>query len=178
MSIYERCSLGEFGSAELWGRLGVDGDPSKLDNAYLELHRLHPQLVGFLERMKVAGVKVACVSNDITEWSLRLRERHKLVDYIAYWSVSGDVGVRKPSPEIFRHLLRQAQWTAEDCIFVDDRVTNLDGAREVGFKTVQFLSVGEYPSNHVGVANFAELTNLMLASRKQTSDPSDSFDRS
>lgn len=53
------------------------------------------------------------------------------------------VGVRKPAPAIFRMALDVTQRTAAESIFVDDRVENLEGARQVGIATIQFKNVAQ-----------------------------------
>jgi hypothetical protein len=41
------------------------------------------------------GVRLACLSNDVSEWSKLLRERFGLSEYITDWFISADIGVRK-----------------------------------------------------------------------------------
>ena len=65
---------------------------------------------------------------------------HSLVDVMVY---SGEVGVAKPDPRIYRHALEQLGVTAEASVFVDDFVENIDGARAVGMQTVQFKTADQ-----------------------------------
>ena len=53
--------------------------------------------------------------------------------------ISGDVGVRKPSDEIYKILLSKADANPEDCVFVDDRDKNLIPAQNLGMKVVRFM---------------------------------------
>jgi len=53
---------------------------------------------------------------------------------------SSDVGVRKPSPEIFRRALDSLGVAAERALFVGDRlVADVRGARDVGMRTVEAM---------------------------------------
>ena len=45
---------------------------------------------------------------------------------------SGPLGIAKPQPAIYRYLLETYSLRPEECIFIDDRPENLDGARQVG----------------------------------------------
>ena len=47
---YRRATLGEIDEGELWGALGLDGDPAELTDTFLVGHRLTPGLRPFLER--------------------------------------------------------------------------------------------------------------------------------
>jgi FMN phosphatase YigB (HAD superfamily) len=53
--------------------------------------------------------------------------------------VSGDVGHRKPSQNIYRYLLDAIPTVRpQSMLFVDDRLENLDAAAEHGIGTVLF----------------------------------------
>ena len=54
--------------------------------------------------------------------------------------ISGEVGMRKPEPEIFAHTLALLGLTAAECVFVDDLRHNVDAAVELGFVGVQHES--------------------------------------
>jgi len=56
--------------------------------------------------MDQRGIAVACLTNDVSEWSALLRRRFELETRIRPWIVSGDVGARKPDPQIFAVLQR------------------------------------------------------------------------
>ena len=75
--------------------------------------------------------------------------------------ISGDVGIRKPDAGIYNVLLRSVGKPAQDCIFVDDRVKNLDAAQMLGFQTVLF-GTWERSASHPCVASFAELGQWLV----------------
>jgi len=52
--------------------------------------------------------------------------------------VSGDERLVKPDPAIYRLLLQRYQLRAEDCLFIDDSLGNVAGARAVGMRALQF----------------------------------------
>lgn len=135
---YHACSRGEFSSAELWRRLGVQDPESEHERAYLSRYQLMPGITQLVRRWVARGLTVACLSNDISEWSAWLRMRHALASLISPWIVSGDVGVRKPDERIYRALLEALDIDADRCVFVDDRERNLDAARTLGLRTILF----------------------------------------
>lgn len=51
---------------------------------------------------------------------------------------SSSCGMTKPDPEIFRHLLETYGLKAEECIFIDDRLINIEGAERIGIKGYHF----------------------------------------
>jgi len=46
----------------------------------------------------------------------------------------------KPEPEIFHYLLERIPEAAEECLFIDDSLQNIEAAQELGFQTVHFKS--------------------------------------
>jgi HAD superfamily hydrolase (TIGR01509 family) len=156
---YRTCSLGRFSSAELWQRLGVSGDAEALDASHLEAHRLTPGIADFLQHARDAGVRVGCVSNDVSEWARWLRARHALDALVSPWITSGDVMARKPDVKIYAHLESATGLAPDRCVIVDDREPNLDAAAGLGFTTVRF---GDSSARHRSVADAAALTRLLI----------------
>lgn len=52
--------------------------------------------------------------------------------------VSGEVHMRKPDKEIFTYTLERLGCDAKQCIFVDNSVSNLLVAEELGIQTILF----------------------------------------
>lgn len=52
--------------------------------------------------------------------------------------VSSDVHIIKPSIEIYNYLLEKYQLNPEECLFIDDRKDNVDGAKNAGMNAVIF----------------------------------------
>ena len=52
--------------------------------------------------------------------------------------ISGDEKMKKPDKEIYHLLLRRYQISAENSIFIDDNLVNINVAKEIGFGTVHF----------------------------------------
>ena len=62
-----------------------------------------------------------------------------LEPYFETLTVSEEVGVKKPNPEIFHYALRKAGAIAEESIMIgDEMAVDIDGARAAGMDTVMF----------------------------------------
>jgi HAD superfamily hydrolase (TIGR01509 family) len=132
--LYVECSLGRMTSDELWRRLGVEGD----DEEYCRRHRLTEGLLPVLERLSGSGLALACLSNDVAEWSRVLRRRFGLERYVKTWVISGDIGTRKPSPEAYDALSQALGMRPAEIVFVDDRMPNVRAARAAGLRAALF----------------------------------------
>ena len=98
-----------------------------------------------LAELKQCHGRLACLSNDVSGWSRKLRQRFGLESWIDHWFISGDLGLRKPSAEIYRLAADRLGVRPRDVVFVDDRPRNLDAAKAAGFNTVLFDIRGEGP---------------------------------
>jgi HAD superfamily hydrolase (TIGR01509 family) len=158
--LYMAASLGNMTSNEFWQAAGVAPD---LEDEYLQRHKLTEGLIEFIDAINSRGGEVWCLSNDLSEWAKKLRNRFKLGRYIRGFIISGDVGFRKPDPAIFQHLLKRIKVNAVDAVFVDDNLKNLDTANDLGFKTILFNASGENLSHsiHKSVRNFNELLHYL-----------------
>ena len=54
--------------------------------------------------------------------------------------ISCEVGMIKPDPAIFNLMLARLGVKAEESVFIDDRIKNIDGAKKMGFQTIFFTS--------------------------------------
>lgn len=74
------------------------------------------------------------------------QERYPLLRHFDGYVLSYEVGVVKPSPEIYREAIARAGCRAEECFFTDDVPANVEGARQEGIDAVQFQSLEQLQS--------------------------------
>ena len=157
--VFGKAQAGELSSHEFLAYLGYD-DPEGAMKDYLENYlTLDPGFRSFAEK---AGKehKLVLLSNDVSEWSRYLTEFHGIDRYFCDKIVSGDVGVKKPDAEIFALAVSRLKCRAEDCVFIDNSVNNLNAAAELGIRPILFNRDGvEYEG--VTVNSFSELEDLL-----------------
>lgn len=160
--LYDSTSLGNMSSAELWEAVGLDPG---LEDEYLQRYKLTDGLTDFLEAINSQGYEVWCLSNDISEWSKKLRARFGLDKYIRGFVISGDIGVRKPEQAIFDHLIGQLTVSPHDAVFVDDQRRNLDVAAALGFSTILFAPAGHdlTDKTHIVATSFDDVLRWLYS---------------
>ena len=93
-----------------------------------------------LRDVKAAGNPVYALSNWSAEtWPIAER-RFEFLSWFDGVVVSGRIGLRKPDPAIFQHLLERFGLEAEQTLFVDDSERNVEAARRLGFEALRFES--------------------------------------
>jgi len=80
-----------------------------------------------------AGVRTGLLSNSWGGRDYPLDELRQIFDTLV---ISGEVGMRKPQPEIYLLAAERAGARPEDCVFVDDFSLNVEGAEAVGMKGI------------------------------------------
>ncbi len=84
------------------------------------------------------GVRLFGLSNWSMETFPEARRRFPILQEVDDYVVSGEEGLVKPDPEIFRRLLDRYGLCAEDCTFIDDSEANVEAARGLGMHGVLF----------------------------------------
>lgn len=136
---YLAASLGQIDAEEFWWQIGLD---PRLEDDYLRRHRLADGVREFLAAAGTVFGTVCCISNDVSRWSAKLRRSFAIEASISPWLVSGDLGIRKPDERIYRQAIARLGVPASRLYFVDDRVKNLDAARQLGINTILFDPTG------------------------------------
>jgi putative hydrolase of the HAD superfamily len=94
---------------------------------------LHPDegTLALIAELAGAGVPLALLSNAPSSFG-RAAEREPWTRHFRHLVFSGDLGVTKPDPRIWLELTRRLGVTPADCVFLDDRQVNVDGALAAG----------------------------------------------
>lgn len=96
--------------------------------------------VAVIEELDAAGVPQYGLTNWPAEMFPRARRRFPVLDRLRGVVVSGEEGVAKPSPEVFRRLLERFDLEASSCLFVDDSARNVEAAAALGFAVERFTT--------------------------------------
>ena len=91
------------------------------------------RMLAAVERLRAAGVRTALLSNS---WGESGYPRHRFDALFDAVVISGEVGMRKPDPAIFRHALDEIGLSPAACVFVDDLEHNVAAAEELGISGV------------------------------------------
>ncbi len=89
-------------------------------------------MIGAVRAARNAGVKTGLISNS---WGLGIYDRAP-IDLFDETVISGDVGLHKPQPEIYRLACERLGVEPADCVFVDDLRENVAGAEAVGMEAI------------------------------------------
>ena len=86
---------------------------------------------------------LATLNNESAELNRYRIQRFQLNNYFALFFSSCFLGVRKPDEKIYRLALEVTQRSPEECLFIDDRASNVQSARRVGMRAIKYQNTAE-----------------------------------
>jgi putative hydrolase of the HAD superfamily len=94
----------------------------------------------WMEQLKDKGLKIYLLSNYPKSMFSLHEEKGKFtfIDKIDGRVVSGFVKMVKPNADIYEHLMDKYNLKAQECVFIDDRVENIEAAKALGMKGIVF----------------------------------------
>ena len=92
-----------------------------------------------LERVAQAGPRVFGLTDNVKEIVTHLRQQYDFWQWFEAVVVSAEVGMMKPHPEIFQYVLQHHQLHADETVFIDDHLPNIEAASALGMHTIHFV---------------------------------------
>ncbi len=110
-------------------------DLEGLKRMLLNSYRWMDGVPELLQVLKAQNAPMYALSN-YSSWYRLIEEKLQVSRYVDWRFVSCETGMRKPEPESYLGAARSLGVAPEDCVFVDDRTKNVEGARAVGMKAI------------------------------------------
>jgi glucose-1-phosphatase len=131
------CTVADFETLLAGLLVRTDGGPVLADGLLtrmLSAGRPVPAMYQLIRDLRARGVRTALLSNSWGPTGYPREDFPHLFDAVV---ISGEVGMRKPEPRIFRHAAELLDLEPEHCVFVDDLEANVTAAVDCGMTGVQ-----------------------------------------
>jgi epoxide hydrolase-like predicted phosphatase len=116
------------------------------------------KLIEAAAQARKAGIRVGVITNSWGTAPYDPYEGYQLNERYDALVVSGEVGIRKPTPEIYRLAADKLGIPPSRCVFVDDVAANLPPAAELGMATIHHVDSSQT------IAQLERLLGVPLAS--------------
>ena len=133
-------------------RLGLEHPENLIDSLFEGMKPLDV-MIAAVRNLRKAGVKTGLVSNS---WSTAHYDRALLDELFDAVLISGDLGMHKPEPEIYRLAAERVGTAPGACVFVDDLRENCEGAEALGMTAIRHREPEQT------IARLSELTGVEL----------------
>ncbi|HEX7245847.1 MAG TPA: HAD family phosphatase [Solirubrobacterales bacterium] len=118
--------------------LGHRPEMHRFKEIYFEALDPNPPMIELMRELKQGGYRMAMLTNNVREWEPLWRSMLPVDEIFETVVDSGFVGCRKPESRIYELTLERIAEPAEACLFVDDVLVNVEGARKAGLHAVHF----------------------------------------
>ncbi len=119
--------------------IGVD-DAERLIDRLFAGSRPDEPMIAAVRAARAAGIRTGLISNS---WGTRRYDRAQLEQLFDAVVISGELGMRKPAPEMYSLGAERIGLPPGDCVFVDDLPFNLEPAADLGMATVHHVDAAQ-----------------------------------
>lgn len=120
-----------------------------------------PGMRAVLKRLRARGYMLY----GLTNWSLfvyKVIERYDILQMLDDRIISSEERLIKPDKAIYDRICERFGLKAEECLFTDDRLVNVEGARAAGMKAITFHDAAQFEAELETCLN--ENQDLMVTS--------------
>lgn len=107
----------------------------------------HEVTVDILRRLVDEGHDVTLLTNFAADTLCEARERFDFLNITRGITVSGEVGLIKPDPAIYRHHVEAFELNPETTLFIDDSAANIESARKAGWQGIHLTAPCDLPGH-------------------------------
>ena len=109
---------------------------------------IRPKMVEALRKVRAAGLKTACITNNVSAGEgAGMARSHDVASKIAaimdelfdFVVESSKVGIRKPDPKIYEMACEAIDVSPSNAVYLDDLGINLKPARAMGMTTIKVI---------------------------------------
>jgi putative hydrolase of the HAD superfamily len=117
----------------------------------------NPEMLAWQLRLKERGMRTAILSN---MGDNVLANMQRTFDWLPRFDVlvwSYQLRMAKPEPAIYLHVLKEVDVRPEEALFLDDKLVNVEAARALGMRALEFSTVEKLRRDLVAAGLDAEL---------------------
>lgn len=121
----------------------LSGVPSdRISDEFKSAAKIEYQVLELIKNLK-HHYQVGLLSNSSSSQIRSILDENNLTDYFNEVVVSSEVACMKPGEEIFNIILQRLNVKPSEVLFIDDDISNIQGAETVGIKSVLFETAAQ-----------------------------------
>lgn len=128
---------------EFWNEakktLNINEATDELERQWIDEYKLIEGTKNLLDQLS-RKYKVYYLSDNVRERINKIDQKYNFLKWFDGGVFSHEVGVRKPDPKIYEIVLSKAAVLASEALLIDDKLTSLPPAEELGMRTILFTN--------------------------------------
>ncbi|MFA5994243.1 MAG: HAD family phosphatase [Parcubacteria group bacterium] len=143
--IWLEARIGKIDSNMFWEKLGPLAGMSAVEfkRYFIGYTGFRDELLDYVKNNLRGKYKLAILSNQIESWLEPILEEKKFREIFEVIVTSYETGFAKPDLEIYKKTLEKLDVQADGCIYIDDMIKNLEPAKALGMKTIEFKNYNQ-----------------------------------
>jgi putative hydrolase of the HAD superfamily len=131
---------------ELVGILERRGRTCTADDILAVWYRIEvdERMLTIVDRVRAAGVVTALATNQQSYRGTYIKENLPYDEHFDHQFHSYEIGLAKPDPAYFTHIVESLDVEPAEAVFVDDVLANVRGAESAGLNAVHFARTDTY----------------------------------
>jgi putative hydrolase of the HAD superfamily len=117
----------------------------------------NPAMLEWQLELKRRGIRTAILSNMGDNVLANMEREFEWLGRFDVLVWSYKLGMAKPEPAIYEHVLKELGVRPEDTLFLDDKLVNIEAARALGIRAIQFSTVKKLREDLIAAGLDAEL---------------------
>ncbi len=116
-------------------------DPTAVLEAAADMFWENESILPVLDQVQRQGIRLGLLSNTCeAHWNWIVQKRYRTVlGWFEHHVLSYEVKSMKPASSIYEEAMRLTGVPANEILFVDDRIDNIEGARAAGWNGIPFV---------------------------------------
>lgn len=105
---------------------------------------INTEMVEFIASIRPQVANLSLISNMPNDFLMYLGENFHFLQYFDELVYSCEVGINKPDPRIYEFAIEKIGIPPDECLFVDDSLRNVEGARMIGMYAIHFRNFPQF----------------------------------
>ncbi|KAL8253331.1 hypothetical protein R6Q59_037024 [Mikania micrantha] len=137
---FEKGHIDEMELARIFFKDGRHFDLEGLKSCIYQGYSYIEGVEELLSTLKDNGYEMHAFTN-YPIWYRMIEDKLKLSSYLSWTFCSCIIGKRKPDPQFYSKVLQHLDTDPQNCVFIDDRMKNVEAAKEAGINGIHFKNV-------------------------------------
>jgi HAD superfamily hydrolase (TIGR01509 family) len=135
---------GKISDVDTWSALARISDQTEeeVKKQWVALAVIDMALLDYVKKLSSTH-KIALVTNAGAGFFWSILDANHIRELFPIIVVSSEEKIVKPDPRIYQIALMKMELLPEEVLFIDDRKTNLEGARSLGIQTLEFSTLSQ-----------------------------------
>jgi len=106
--------------------------------------KIDPEMIQFVSDVRKKIYNLSIISNmpgDILDY---IRKHFQWLDVFDNHTFSCEIGVNKPDLGIYEHCIGKIGIPPHECLFIDDSIVNVEGAKKSGMNAIHYRSYSQF----------------------------------